>query len=171
MRALWSDRPNCSHNVSQKVKRIRRLSELWTIFHQIPPLRGPLQAQILVSMFLTIELSVPSSLRFQIEKCKSQKLQGPVGGGGFKWGGVPELDLSAPIFLFVLLGFFRFFWDFPLPPFGKKVKGSLLKSSFDKCERMDLPVFFPCSHPTPRPPTPLPVFPHFPQESHPPPLT
>ena len=28
MRALWSDRPNCSHNVSQKVKRIRRVSEL-----------------------------------------------------------------------------------------------------------------------------------------------
>ena len=28
MRALWSDRPNCSHNVSQKVKRIRRLSDL-----------------------------------------------------------------------------------------------------------------------------------------------
>ena len=27
MRALWSDRPNCSHNVSQKVKRIRRLSD------------------------------------------------------------------------------------------------------------------------------------------------
>ena len=27
MRALWSDRPNCSHNVSQKVKRIRRFSE------------------------------------------------------------------------------------------------------------------------------------------------
>ena len=27
MRALWSDRPNCSHNVSQKVKRIRRVSE------------------------------------------------------------------------------------------------------------------------------------------------
>ena len=27
MRALWSDRPYCSHNVSQKVKRIRRLSE------------------------------------------------------------------------------------------------------------------------------------------------
>ena len=26
MRALWSDRPNCSHNVSQKVKRIRRFS-------------------------------------------------------------------------------------------------------------------------------------------------
>ena len=26
MRALWSDRPNCSHKVSQKVKRIRRLS-------------------------------------------------------------------------------------------------------------------------------------------------
>ena len=25
MRALWSDRQNCSHNVSQKVKRIRRL--------------------------------------------------------------------------------------------------------------------------------------------------
>ena len=27
MRALWSDRPNCSHNVSQKVKRIRRVSD------------------------------------------------------------------------------------------------------------------------------------------------
>ena len=27
MRALWSDGPNCSHNVSQKVKRIRRVSE------------------------------------------------------------------------------------------------------------------------------------------------
>ena len=27
MRALWSDRQNCSHNVSQKVKRIRRVSE------------------------------------------------------------------------------------------------------------------------------------------------
>ena len=28
MRALWSDRPNCSHNVSQKVKRIRCFSDL-----------------------------------------------------------------------------------------------------------------------------------------------
>ena len=27
MRALWSDRPKCSHNVSQKVKRISCLSE------------------------------------------------------------------------------------------------------------------------------------------------
>ena len=27
MRALWSGKPNCSHNVSQKVKRIRRLSD------------------------------------------------------------------------------------------------------------------------------------------------
>ena len=27
MRALWSDRQNCSQNVSQKVKRIRRLSD------------------------------------------------------------------------------------------------------------------------------------------------
>ena len=27
MRALWSDRQNCSHNVSQKVKRIRGVSE------------------------------------------------------------------------------------------------------------------------------------------------
>ena len=31
MRALWSDRQVCSHNVSQKVKRIRRFSELFTI--------------------------------------------------------------------------------------------------------------------------------------------
>ena len=28
MRALCSDRQNCSQNVSQKVKRIRRLSDL-----------------------------------------------------------------------------------------------------------------------------------------------
>ena len=28
MRALWSDRPHCSHNVSQKLKRIKRFSEL-----------------------------------------------------------------------------------------------------------------------------------------------
>ena len=28
MRALWSDRQNCSHNVPQKVKRIRRFSDL-----------------------------------------------------------------------------------------------------------------------------------------------
>ena len=27
MRALWSDRQNCSHNVSQKVKRIGLFSE------------------------------------------------------------------------------------------------------------------------------------------------
>ena len=27
MRALWSDRQNCSHNVSQKVNRIRRVSD------------------------------------------------------------------------------------------------------------------------------------------------
>ena len=27
MRALWSDRQNRSHNVSQKVKRVRRFSE------------------------------------------------------------------------------------------------------------------------------------------------
>ena len=26
MRALWSDRQNCSHNVSQKIKRIRHFS-------------------------------------------------------------------------------------------------------------------------------------------------
>ena len=29
MRALWSDRPNCSHNVSQKVKRIRCFSDFF----------------------------------------------------------------------------------------------------------------------------------------------
>ena len=27
MRALWLDRPNCSHNVSQKAQRIRRFSD------------------------------------------------------------------------------------------------------------------------------------------------
>ena len=27
MKALWSEGPNCSHNVSQKVKRIRCFSE------------------------------------------------------------------------------------------------------------------------------------------------
>ena len=34
MRALWLDRQNCSHNVSQKVKRIRRLSDFWLFFGQ-----------------------------------------------------------------------------------------------------------------------------------------
>ena len=28
MRVLWSDRQNCSHNASQKVKRIRRFSDV-----------------------------------------------------------------------------------------------------------------------------------------------
>ena len=28
MRALWSERQNCSHNMSQKVKRIRHVSEI-----------------------------------------------------------------------------------------------------------------------------------------------
>ena len=41
MRALWSDRPKCSHSVSQKVKRIRRFSELCHIgtegFSFVPP--------------------------------------------------------------------------------------------------------------------------------------
>ena len=32
MRALWSDRQNRSHNVSQKVKRIRRFSEMFVLF-------------------------------------------------------------------------------------------------------------------------------------------
>ena len=40
MRALWSDRQNCSHNVSQKVKRIRRFSDLvgmgWELPNGIP---------------------------------------------------------------------------------------------------------------------------------------
>ena len=35
MRALWSDRPNCSHNVSQKVKRIWRLSEFYVVLKGI----------------------------------------------------------------------------------------------------------------------------------------
>ena len=35
MRALWSDRPNCSHNVSQKVKRIRHFSDC-CFFFQCP---------------------------------------------------------------------------------------------------------------------------------------
>ena len=35
MRALWSDKPHCSHNLSQKVKRIRRFSEC------LPFARGP----------------------------------------------------------------------------------------------------------------------------------
>ena len=36
MRALWSDRPNCSHNVSQKVKRIRRFSDLRGLLQRHP---------------------------------------------------------------------------------------------------------------------------------------
>ena len=33
MRALWSSRQNCSHNVSQKLKRIRRFSESTSLKH------------------------------------------------------------------------------------------------------------------------------------------
>ena len=39
MRAFWSDRPNCSQNVSQKVKRIRRFSDL-TRWHPLCLSRG-----------------------------------------------------------------------------------------------------------------------------------
>ena len=53
MRALWSDRQTCSHNVSQKVKRIRRLSDFW---------EGILEG-ILVGLFLT-------------HKIKAQKIRG-----------------------------------------------------------------------------------------------
>ena len=35
MRALWSDRPICSHNVSQKVKRIRRVSDHFRLFFAV----------------------------------------------------------------------------------------------------------------------------------------
>ena len=35
MRALWSDRPNCSHNVSQKLERIRRFSDLFEFSREI----------------------------------------------------------------------------------------------------------------------------------------
>ena len=34
MRALWSDRPNCFHNMSLKVKRIRRFSENFVILRE-----------------------------------------------------------------------------------------------------------------------------------------
>ena len=39
MRALWSERPNCSHNVSQKVKRIRCFSDNFYIFGNPGPLQ------------------------------------------------------------------------------------------------------------------------------------
>ena len=39
MRALWTDRPNCSQNMSQRVKRIRHLSTLeLSDPTEIPPL-------------------------------------------------------------------------------------------------------------------------------------
>ena len=40
MRALWSDRPNCSHNVSQKVKRIKRFSDQTPIFAALQVPKG-----------------------------------------------------------------------------------------------------------------------------------
>ena len=41
MRDLWSDRPNRSHNVSQKFRRIRRLSEVCLFFGNQPaPYKG-----------------------------------------------------------------------------------------------------------------------------------
>ena len=45
MRALWSDRPNCSHNVSQilKVTRIRRVSEKGLISDHFGSVSAPLR--------------------------------------------------------------------------------------------------------------------------------
>ena len=37
MRALWLDKPNCSHNVSQKVKRISRFSD---VSNRVPGAHG-----------------------------------------------------------------------------------------------------------------------------------
>ena len=44
MRALWSARENCSHNVSQKVKRIRRVSDNTVVVFLIRT--GPLEERI-----------------------------------------------------------------------------------------------------------------------------
>ena len=75
MRALWSDRPNCSHNVSQKVKRIKRLSESWLLWgwcadcgvRLLPFLaEREVEVQIVVSIALhcaqTLEVDVGISL-------------------------------------------------------------------------------------------------------------
>ena len=77
MRALWSDRPKCSHNVSQKVKRIRRVSELWQRAQQKKHhycvnggpvkkrLKTPLSARLSLSLFacsLSFYLSIYPSI-------------------------------------------------------------------------------------------------------------
>ena len=36
MRELWSERQNCSHDVSQKVKRVRRLSDKGALWDDFP---------------------------------------------------------------------------------------------------------------------------------------
>ena len=55
--------------------------------------------------------------------------------------------------------------------FGEKLKGSLLKGSFDKRVRIDLTVPLPVPTPPRTLPTPFPLFLIFPQENHPPPPT
>ena len=68
MRALWSDRQNCSHNVSQKVKRIRRLSEQRT-----QGLHGPISL-----CFGEIWPPTKASLETGIGGVKSPKIRGGV---------------------------------------------------------------------------------------------
>ena len=38
-------------------------------------------------------------------------IQGPLNGGGFQTGGLPDLDSSFPFLSFFVIS--RFFWDFP----------------------------------------------------------
>ena len=60
MRAIWSARQNCSHNVSQKVKRIRHLSE---IFEQRLNLQGSAETCVW-ARFVLVAFPVEHARRF-----------------------------------------------------------------------------------------------------------
>ena len=63
MRALWSDRQNCSHHVSQKVKRIRCFSEIAEIVRVATPAEPPCEQ----TTFLVVQIMGGEKL---LEKCR-----------------------------------------------------------------------------------------------------
>ena len=88
MRALWSDRPNCSHNVSQKVKRISRFSDFLRfsevfrgfqrfleVFRQFQrPSQSPSQSVIFLSELRVLLLLIVLSLKTPARCARSPAL-------------------------------------------------------------------------------------------------
>ena len=74
MRALWSHRPNCSHNVSQKVRRIKRFSDQEFIYHP----RGKVAILIFRKLNLLCicnEILVPPSPQLDLRQIEHQSME------------------------------------------------------------------------------------------------